>query len=315
MLSAIIQKVTGVTLLEFLTPRLFDPLGIEGPIWESNPEGINVGGWGLSVRTGDISRFGQLYLDKGMWNGEQLIPEAWVEEATSFQTSNGSNPESDWEQGYGFQFWRCRHHMYRGDGAFGQFCIVMPEQDAVLAITSGTGDMQGVLNLVWEHLLPAIGDEALPADEEGLDQLNRKLEQLAIHPAQGEETSTTASSVSGRRFILEPNGMGMQSVTFDFDQVPHVIKIVSQAGEPSFKVGYQQMEMGRLKGSQWISEKIAASGAWITPETYGVKLVYYETPYMVDFEFDFSGNSVTWDTRLNVSFGDTELEQFRGSAR
>jgi len=138
MLSAIIQKVTGVTLLEYLKPRLFEPLGIENPTWESDPDGINVGGWGLSVTTEDISKFGQLYLQKGNWKGKQLVSEAWVEEATSFQTSNGSDPDSDWEQGYGYQFWQCRHHSYRGDGAFGQNCIVMPELDAVLAITSAT---------------------------------------------------------------------------------------------------------------------------------------------------------------------------------
>ena len=99
--------------------------------------------WGLSVKTEDIARFGQLYLQKGMWQGQRILPEAWVAEATSRQVSNGANPESDWEQGYGYQFWRCRHEIYRGDGAFGQYCIVMPEQDAVLAITSGCGRYAG----------------------------------------------------------------------------------------------------------------------------------------------------------------------------
>ena len=127
MLSAIIQKTTGKTLLDYLTPRLFEPLGITHPAWESSPAGINIGGWGLKVRTKDIAQLGQLYLQKGMWQGKQLIPAAWVEEATKKQSSNGSNPDSDWEQGYGYQFWRCRYDLYRGDGAFGQYCIVFPE--------------------------------------------------------------------------------------------------------------------------------------------------------------------------------------------
>jgi len=101
MLSAIIQKVSGETLLQYLTPRLFEPLGIENPSWETAPGGINVGGWGLKVRTKDIANFGQLYLQKGMWEGKQIVPAEWVEEATSLQTSNGSNPDSDWDQGYG----------------------------------------------------------------------------------------------------------------------------------------------------------------------------------------------------------------------
>ena len=166
MLSAIVQKVTGATVLDYLRPRLFEPLGIEGPTWGTSPQGISLGGYGLSIRTEDIARFGQLYLQKGKWRGKQLVPEAWVEAATARQTSNGSNPKSDWDQGYGYQFWRCRHGAFRGDGAFGQFCIVLPEQDAVIAITSGVKDMQSVLDLVWDRLLPAIQTSPLADDPE-----------------------------------------------------------------------------------------------------------------------------------------------------
>ena len=79
MLSAIVQKVTGQKIIDYLKPRLFAPLGIEGPDWENDPTGINVGGWGLRVRTEDIAKFAQLYLQKGKWNGKQIIPAAWVE--------------------------------------------------------------------------------------------------------------------------------------------------------------------------------------------------------------------------------------------
>jgi CubicO group peptidase (beta-lactamase class C family) len=126
MLSAMVQKATGMTVLDYLRPRLFEPLGIAHPEWGTSPEGITLGGYGLSVRTEDIARFGQLFLQKGQWQGRQLVPAAWVEEATARQTANGSNPASDWDQGYGYQFWRCRHNAYRGDGAFGQYCIVLP---------------------------------------------------------------------------------------------------------------------------------------------------------------------------------------------
>ncbi len=155
-LSAIVQKVTGQTVLDYLRPRLFAPLGIENPTWGTSSEGVSLGGYGLNIRTEDIAKFGQLYLQHGKWHDQQLIPAVWVDAATARQTSNGSNPNSDWDQGYGYQFWRCRHGAYRGDGAFGQFCIVMPEQDAVIAITSGVRDMQAVLNLVWDKLLPAM---------------------------------------------------------------------------------------------------------------------------------------------------------------
>ena len=165
MLSAIVQKVTGEKVVDYLRPRLFEPLGIEQPRWDESPQGISIGGYGLFLKTEDIAKFGQLYLQKGQWNGKQLVPAAWIEQATSKQVSNGSDPSKDWDQGYGFQFWQCRHGAYRGDGKDGQFCLVLPEQDAVIAITSNTGDLQGELNLVWDKLLPAFHELALPADD------------------------------------------------------------------------------------------------------------------------------------------------------
>ena len=178
MLSAIVRKVTGETVLDYLRPRLFDPLGIENPEWPASPQGNTLGGWGLKVRTEDIAKFGQLYLQKGQWNGKQLVPAAWVEQATAKQVSNGSDPARDWDQGYGFQFWRCRHNAYRGDGANGQFCLVLPEQDAVIAITANTRDMQAELNVVWDNLLPAFHAKKLPANQAEQGKLKDTLANL-----------------------------------------------------------------------------------------------------------------------------------------
>ena len=180
MLSAIVHKVTGETVLDYLKPRLFEPLGIENPEWSQSPQGNSAGGWGLKICTEDIAKFGQLYLQKGKWNGRQLVPESWVEQATSKQVSNGSDPTKDWDQGYGFQFWRCRHNAFRGDGAHGQFCIVMPEQDAVVAITANTGDMQAELNVVWDNLLPAFQPAPLPANAAEEAKLKETLAKLAV---------------------------------------------------------------------------------------------------------------------------------------
>lgn len=178
MQSAIVQKVTGQTTLDYLKPKLFEPLGITSYRWETNPQGITLGGYGLYLTTEDIAKFGQLYLQKGRWNGQQIIPKDWVEIATAKQVSNGSDPNRDWDQGYGFQFWRCRHNAYRGDGKDGQFCVVLPEQDAVVVITANTGDMQAELNVVWEHLLPAITDRPLDANPESESELQRFASEL-----------------------------------------------------------------------------------------------------------------------------------------
>lgn len=178
MQSAIVQKVTGKTTLEYLKPRLFEPLGIEGPRWDTNPQGITLGGYGLFLKTEEVAKFGQLYLQKGKWNGEQLVPEEWITAATSKQVSNGTNPDSDWNQGYGFQFWRCRHNAYRGDGKDGQFCIVMPEKDVVVVMTANNTKLQDQLNVVWDELLPAISAQPLDANpkaEEALKQFAKSL--------------------------------------------------------------------------------------------------------------------------------------------
>jgi len=202
MLSAIVQKLTGMTLLAYLSKRIFGPLGIEGATWDSCPRGINLGGFGLSLKTEDIARFGQLYLQKGMWEGEQLLPEAWIAKATSCQMDNSSMDNADWSQGYGFQFWRCRHNAYRGDGAFGQYCVVMPDQDAVLAITGGLGDMQAVLDLVWTHLLPAMASKALPEDAGAHAALVSRLAGLALSPLEGAFASP-AFDLDAQRAVVE----------------------------------------------------------------------------------------------------------------
>ncbi len=183
MQSAIVQKVTGQTVLDYLQPRLFDPLGIDPPVWDTSPQGISIGGYGLYLRTEDIAKFGQLYLQQGLWNGKQLVPADWIAQATSKQVENDKAPSGrnpDWREGYGFQFWRCRHGAYRGDGKDGQFCIVLPKQDAVVAITAKTGNMQQQLDLVWEHLLPAFHDEPLPEHADELKRLQATLSNLKL---------------------------------------------------------------------------------------------------------------------------------------
>jgi CubicO group peptidase (beta-lactamase class C family) len=186
-LSAIVTKATGQTSLEFLNPRLFEPLGIENPDWPTSPEGNSLGGYGLKLCTEDIAKFGQLYLQRGKWNGKQLVPEKWVEQATSKQVPNDQEGHSkigiDWVQGYGFQFWRCTHNAFRGDGANGQLCVVIPEKDAVIAITADTGNFQGEMNAIWDKLYPAFQSEALPENREGVEKLNQSLATLVAHPA------------------------------------------------------------------------------------------------------------------------------------
>ena len=313
MCSAILQKVTGMTMVDYLSPRLFEPLGIQKPTWETDPKGINVGGWGLSVRTEDISKLGQLYLQKGKWEGKQLLSEAWVEAATSNQTSNGSNPESDWDQGYGYQFWQCRYNAYRGDGAFGQYCLVMPEQDAVIAITAGSDNLQGILDVVWEYLLPVMKEGSLPPDDAGLELLHQKQQGLAISYVAGEESSPLASDISGKVFLLEENTGSIKSISFNFESSPVEITIITDQGENTISAAYTDMEKGILTNSQLVSDKVAVNGAWESPDTYVVNLIYYETPQSVKHTFTFKENSLLWDREDKASFGPRKARQLKAT--
>src|ERR1700749_3081585 len=146
-------------LTRYLRPRLFDPLGLGHVGWHTFPPGREPGFSGLHARTEDIAKPGRRYLQRGRWEGAQLIGEKWVAEATSQQVSNPDEANPDWRQGYGYQFWMSRHG-YRGDGAFGQFCVILHEQDTVIVTTAYTLDMQAVLDAMWTHLLPGLGNAA-----------------------------------------------------------------------------------------------------------------------------------------------------------
>ena len=323
MLSAIVQKVTGTTVLEYLRPRLFEPLGIEHPNWWTSPQGITAGAVGLLIRTEDIARFGQLYLQRGAWNGRQLIPAAWVAAATAAQTSNGSSPESDWDQGYGYQFWRSRHNSYRGDGAFGQYCLVLPEVDAVVVITSGVRDMQAVMNLVWEKLLPAMRAHALPEDAAARRRLAAKLAGLTLRPAPGKPTGALATSTSGRWFEFPDSNRAIRAVALDFDPQSPALLVRTADGETRTPIGIGSWVKSRGGFTAGLDRLlsvpahplIAASGAWTADDVFSVKLVLYETPYYARLTFRFDGDRLLLDTEYNVSFGPTAQPQLIGRSR
>jgi CubicO group peptidase (beta-lactamase class C family) len=315
MLSAIVQKVTGTPLVDYLRPRLFEPLGIRSPKWDATPKGVSLGGFGLSVTTEDIARFGQLYLQRGEWEGKRLLPAEWVAAATARQASNGSNPASDWDQGYGYQFWRCRHGFYRGDGAFGQYCIVMPEEDAVIAITSGVRDMQAVLNLVWEHLLPGMKAEAvLPADAPVQDVLARKLASLSLAPQAGRPTSPVARQVSGQLYDLPKNEDGLEAVGLELG--PGTTLVVRSGGrDHRVPVGQGEWRRGGTLLVGKVEQKVAATGAWTADDTYTVKACLYETPFCATLGLWFTGRALVLDQEMNVGFGPTRRPQLVGRSK
>lgn len=160
-LSAVLHRVTGERLSDQLRPRVLAPLGIDNLEWYRYQPGIDLGFSGVFTDLDAIARFGQLHLDDGVWAGRRLLPDGWVAQASRPQISNAQRTEPDWSRGYGFQLWMCRHG-YRGDGAFGQYMVVLPEQDAVIAFFSHTEPMQPFMDLIWDRLIPAFGAVGAP---------------------------------------------------------------------------------------------------------------------------------------------------------
>jgi CubicO group peptidase (beta-lactamase class C family) len=317
MQSAIVQKVTGQTVLDFLRPRLFEPLGIADPVWEANFQGVSLGGYGLRVRTEDIATFGQLYLQKGRWKGKPLLPVGWVEMATAKQTANGSNPKSDWNQGYGFQFWRCRHNAYRGDGAFGQYCVVMPDQDAVVAITSGVKDMQAVLNVIWDQLLPAMKSKPLPASSADKGRLEKKLAGLKVSTPQGSGTSPLATN--NLKFSFPANEQKIEALAVSSSDSGGTLtlnvqwngkKLLIPCGHNQWKRSRAPMWAGNF--ARFADEPVAGAFAWPSDNTCVIKICAYETPHHETLTLKFNDDQVTLNSEVNVAFGPTKRPPLTG---
>ncbi len=170
MLSAIVTKLTGEKIVDYLDSRLFQPLHIEKPEWQESPQGINAGGWGMFIKTEDMAKFGQLFLQKGEWNGKQLVSQEWVAEASKYQVPSvpaGSRPDNVAEKGltkenstfmlgYGYQMWMCPEGAFRADGARGQYVMVYPDADAVIAVTADSANLQAEQDLIYKYLFPAV---------------------------------------------------------------------------------------------------------------------------------------------------------------
>jgi hypothetical protein len=247
---------------------------------------------------------------------------SWVQQATSMQTSNGSAPTSDWDQGYGYQFWRSRHNSFRGDGAFGQYCMVIPELDAVVAITSGVRNMQQVMNLVWDKLLPAMKPGRLTEIRRRDDNLNpgsrrsRLNSQTVRHRLQSPQPFPESGS-SSRKIAR-----GIKAVSFDFSSTSPALIVRTATGETRMTIGRESWNNRRGQFANGLERAlsvpanplVAASGAWSATDTFTVKIVLSETPYYSTLNFKFDGGDrLLFDAEYNVSFGPTKLPQLIGS--
>lgn len=291
--AAIIQRAAGVTLTEYLRPRLFDPLGISSVGWFTDGGGRELGFSGLHATTDAVAKLGQLYLQRGEWNGARILSAEWVDEATRAQVANPHEENADWSQGYGFQFWMARHG-YRGDGAYGQFCVVLPQWDAVLAITGQTIDMQAVLTAAWQHLLPAFdrsSDQAslraglgAASDEATERQLATRLEEAELDPAAGAAVPagvrTYAAAKSNRVASLT-------DVTVDSGPSGATLTLVDAGKRLVVQAGF----------GEWITLDAIAASAGVNLSGAAVfEVIFLETPHRLRIECAAETFAARWVT-------------------
>jgi CubicO group peptidase (beta-lactamase class C family) len=300
-LASIIQRNAGMPLTEYLRPRLLDPLGI-GPVgWHTFPPGRQQGFSGLHARTEDIAKLGLLYLQRGQWDGVQLIPAAWADQATSRQVGNPGEANPDWRQGYGFQFWMSRHG-YRGDGAFGQFCVILPEQETVIVTTAWTLDMQAMLDAMWARLLPGLGTVAAGAGS-AQDRLSARLAGLGL-PActAGASPAGWGAWTSGPFAVAAgPAGTAVSAA----GQVPTsltAVGVAPRAGgwEISLIEPGNALTVPVGTGTWAVSENtdrhgavipVAASGGWAGGGTLRAEIIFLETPHRMDITCSLDGRA------------------------
>lgn len=285
-LSSVVARVTKMKTLDFLTDRLFDPLGFSDVAGDSTPGGVFTGGWGLMVRLEDLAKLGQLYLDGGVWNGKRILSGEWVQMASAVQSDNGAphraNEPPDWRQGYGFQFWRCRHNCFRGDGAAGQYCIIMPDYGAVLALMSETPDMQEILDIVWDVLLPAMDGISSPREAD----LNGAAIELDRHA--GAEQAVFTFTEDTLTLTIRGNG---ESCTLESGRGFYKECICAlPVGEPAFTPFYTVSP----------EKRVSSHFKWSDTDTLEVFWVYRETPHRERLVCRFEGDKVNFTLHSSV---------------
>ncbi len=279
MLAAIVERVSGRKLMDFLKMRLFEPLGMASPWSTVSPTGVACGGWGMNMTTRDLARFGQLYLNEGVWEGKRILSREWVRLATSRQTWSGAiavtgEDGSDWHQGYGFQFWRCRHNAFRADGAMGQYTIVMPDQDAVVSINAGLKDMQKEIDTVWKHLLPAFGEKPLPENPAAQKRLADKCASLKLPVQTG---SATGAKLPVANANVSKNPLNYTRATLD--KTPQGWTLVRPdgfrlaIGDGTWAVTSHTFASSNVEPLFTLvgTRDVAASGAWTAPDVLTVR--------------------------------------------
>ncbi|MGB0113434.1 MAG: serine hydrolase, partial [Ilumatobacteraceae bacterium] len=271
-LARILQRLAGESLVDYLRPRVLDPLGIGDFRWQHASDGMDLGFSGVYTNLDAVARLGQLYLDDGVWDGTRLLPEGFVSAASSVQIANPERAEPDWSKGYGFQLWMSSHG-YRGDGAFGQYMLVLPEHDAVIAMFSCIETMQIILDLVWEHLLPAMdGPGSAAADT----TLAERMATLALPVTAQRIGGAPVTDLPSMSFTRRPVGASHSSIT----------RIDTMGDRMTVHEGERSFDVPLTAGWSAVSDSISASTAQLDDGRVAVDLAVVATPHRLEIDLD-----------------------------
>lgn len=326
MLSVIVQKATGKTVSEYMNEKLFLPLGIGTPSWESNPDGYTVGGWGLMLTTEQLAAVGQFLLNGGIWQGKQLLSSQWIQAASSVQMPITCSREKH-IAGYGYQMWVGEEYgAYFMRGAFGQVCAIVPEKDMVFSYF-GENDKKARAQ-IWEnilkYILDPISDE--PVSAAGEEELQKLTTQFSIPLADGGASwkSETARRVSGKTYVLGDNRLNLTSLSLQFaENETQSDQLTLGLGDQTFSVpvGYQCWLSGKTcvktedtdTDVSIIFESVSCCGGW-KGDHYVVKLCFDETCYVNTMDISFAGNGIFVKHSRNCSFYDAVNTMLTGIA-
>ena len=270
MLSNIISRVTGQTILEYLRPRLFEPLGVEPETWEMDLSGRNMGNGGLHLKTSDMAKFGQFLLNKGVWNGVRLLDGGWIEAATTphiYQRPNLSeeeNAKDDSGQGYGYQIWMGRCHTYRAIGAHNQVTMVLPDYDMVVVSTGSVGDEAGFNSMVYDFAKKINLKDKKIKKNKGFNLEER----LAAYELKKPFKPQPESALKGcaRKYRLFTNNLGLEAVALRFDKEGNVyVTLESASSISNLSFGISDWMIGHSDRKMAFSRAVYPNTMDITP--------------------------------------------------
>lgn len=303
LISAVLQKVTGMTLTEYLRPRLFAPLGFSGDlVWDTTPDGIDRGGTGLNLTVREIAAAGQFWLRGGiLQDGRRIVPENYFKAATTRQIENdGPGRSKDWCQGYGFQFWQCQHGAFRGDGASGQLAVMLPGLDAVVAATAGLRDMQKELDAIWDGLLPAFSGSAIAHDNAGVAALREAENSQRFEFGPDGAVSDALPMGECVAFGAGANPYGITSVSFEQDAFGVSADVAFGDGfVDRIRAGWTcpaSAVLGRLMRGH--SFEVFSKAHWSSPGVLKVTMAVTRTTQFFEITVDFNERVVHCHTDI-----------------